>query len=258
MHVYCAGHSQSAQEKRHQCHEREKIAEASQGIVESRLVIGHGVKADAQVPQAWAPLFRDRLRIPARRQPDKDGMLDPGTEAEEAGGVEIGAAHECPGAERITDSHVAGYGGDRADDLQPRLSHGDAVAGANAERGEEGRIYDDMAAGLELAPCACGSGLDGAIEGPAPGDRAHLGEPSRFAGASVCHRAEAGHLRFRASDRIESVAGQVGQGTPRLEGEIGAEELPGLARNRIAQVRGKTIDGHQRCDASRDASGEQE
>src|SRR5574338_535204 len=79
-----------------------------------------------------------------------------------------------------------------------------------------------MAAGLELAPGVGRRGLDG------------------------------------ASDRIERGAGLIRQGTPRLEGEIGAEELPGLARNRIAQVGGKSIDGHQRCDAGRHTAREQE
>src|SRR6185312_4441713 len=98
------------------------------------------------------------------------------------------------------------------------------------------------------------------VEGVLPLDRGYLNQPGAGRPGHVGHGGKAGHPRKPGSARqgVQQSLHSGGKGLPAYQGQIGAEESPGLSADRVLEVIGERVDGHERGHACGNSRREQQ
>ncbi len=193
------------------------------------------------------PLHRDHVR-----PPEVGAIARPAPEPEQVRLVEVLGGQEDAGPDRGPEPHVARRAGHGPCHGEPRVPDLQRIADPGVQVDQHGGVDEDPAHVAERVPQAGRLGLDRAVERVAAGHGAHLEEAGAARARREGHGDEArdpGHRHPGARDRIEHRLDGVGEGAPRPELEVGAEQLPSLRADRGGHVGAERVDRDECGDA---------
>ena len=143
-----ARHTDAPKQQRDEGDEAQIPGELGEDVVEIPLILGDSPHPDLLGRERRPVTIRQRLGRDPGRQLEECFVLNPGSETEQPGLLQIFRRDVHSRPEGETKPHVARRALDCARDHETRLAERDGISQSGTECREQGRINNDMPAGL--------------------------------------------------------------------------------------------------------------